>query len=214
MRRHYIMALALAALPHLAHAQQQKSAPGEVRLGGEAALEATLEAGLPAAPVREAIAAGRAKGASAARIDRAAAQAHARLRTAADILHRGRDGARDRDAEIVAGAEALASGARSSDLQRLRKSAAQGRSLTGSLRALAELSAGGMDPAAASAALAGQLRAGAGDAEITKHARLLRAGGGGAAAAAVGVTGSLGAAGAATSVGASLGASVGVGGLR
>ena len=215
MRRHHIIiGLALSAMPLVAHGQQTPATAGDARLGGEAALSATLQEGLPAAPVREAIAAGRAKGASAARIDHAAAQAHGRLRTAAHVLARGPGGGGNRDAEIIAGAEALASGARPGHLERLRAAAAPGRSLAVSLRALADLSARGIDPAAASARLATRLRAGASDAEITDPARRLRAGAGGEAAASVGVAGTLRAPGAAAAVGSTLGASLGVGGLR
>lgn len=138
--------------------------------GGEAALAATAEAGLPQAPVRSIIAEGRARGASAAEIDRAALTVQSRLEASARALRENGEGAAASDAEIVAGAEALASGARPQDLSKLRDSAPADRSLTASLSALAELTATGVAPARAASELAAQLRAGASDAAITRLA--------------------------------------------
>jgi hypothetical protein len=116
--------------------------------------------------VRRIIAEGQARGASAAEIDRAALAVHARLNAAFGALHSRGDGATASEAEVVAGAEALASGARPADLAKLRDSSPADRSLAVSLTTLAELTAAGMDPARATAQLTSHLGAGAPDAAI------------------------------------------------
>jgi hypothetical protein len=135
---------------------------------GSAALEATAAAGLPEAHVRRAIREGEAKGASRARIDRAAMEAHGRVRGAAELFaERGNGGRAASEAEITAAAEAMASGASRADISRLRNAAPADRSLVVSLEALAQLSASGMGARDASGHIASRLRSGASDAEIT-----------------------------------------------
>ena len=163
------LGMTLMAVPVLTAAQTTQSidasaiARAEARrhpasAGGETALQATIEADLPEAPVRRAIAEGEAKGASADRIDRATMGIHARLMLARQSLSGGERRRRPSDAEIVAGADALAAGAGARDLQRLRDAAPEDGSLAASLTALATLRSGGaagseaVDAARASAA--------------------------------------------------------------
>jgi hypothetical protein len=147
-----------------ASAGDSRGAEGQA--GGEAALAATVAAGLPEAPVRRVIAEGRARGASEAQVDRAAMAVHTRLRASMQALATSGEGTAASATEIEAGAEALASGARPRDLRRLADAAPADRSLTASLQALARLSSAGVDPARASGQLAAGLQAGASDAAI------------------------------------------------
>lgn len=234
MKTHMMIAgIALAALPALAQAQSTVTVSGQAkaeartegsRVHGQAALEATAAAGLPEAPVRRTIAEGDAKGASSAAIDRAAMSTHTRLRVAREAL--SRDGERARrasDAEIVAGADAMASGATAAELRTLRDSAPERRSLTASLTALGELRGSGAG-ADAAASIAARLRGGASDAAIASlAASATSAASLGAGVAAGTVAGAAGAASAGTAVnaaagvgsavGAGIGAAASVGGI-
>lgn len=179
--------------------------------GGDAALQATAEAGLPAASVHRVIAEGQARGASAAEIDHAALAVHARLRAAAEAIVDERRPAPSH-AEIEAGAEAIAAGAAPKDLERIGDAAPSDRSLTASLTALAQLTANGGDAGRVAADLAGRLQAGASDEAIASLAGSANgaAGIGGAAVdAAAGVTGTVGAGIGAVGVGGSVIGSVG-----
>ena len=147
-----------------------ESRAAEGHAGGEAALAATVAAGLPEAPVRRVIAEGRARGASRAQVDRAATTVHARLRASMQALGSSAEGSPATGAEIEAGAEAIASGARPADLRSLAEAAPADRSVTASLRALARLSSAGVDPARATAELAAGLEGGASDAAIAELA--------------------------------------------
>lgn len=148
-----VAGLALLALPAVASAQ--------ATVGADAALRATVEADLPEAPVRRVIAEGEAKGASEAEIGRAAMRVHHRLRVASEALARDQGpGGRASDAEIVAGAEAMAAGATVAELRALRSAASSGGSLTASLNALAGARNGGAAGGAASGSGAAALGAG------------------------------------------------------
>lgn len=154
-----IAALALLALPTALSAQTGANATGA------AAAEATVQAGLPEAPVRRTIEEGRARGASAAQVERAALAVQARLSSSRDAL-RSEGRHQPTEAEIIAGAEAIQSGARPSDLRRVRRAAPAGRSVTTSLTVLAELTARGEHPGRAAEAIAGRLRAGHDDVAV------------------------------------------------
>lgn len=173
--------IALAILPAAAGAQttlgaegsasaraETRGSQGETRseARGEAALRANAQAGLPEAPVRRTIAEGEARGASAASIDRAAMQVHTRLRIAQETLTRGEERRRPSDAEIVAGAEAMAAGAARADLEKVRDATPRKRTMTASLSALAQLRGRGIDGASAASAIAARLESGASDREI------------------------------------------------
>lgn len=158
-------------------ASTAKESPRGPRTGGEAALAATIAAQLPDAPVRRLIAEGKARGASASSIDRAAFTVHSRLSASAEALATSTDGAHRSDAEIIAGAEAIAGGARPEDLEKLRDAAPPERSLAASLTALASLTASGVEPTRAVASLAAQLQAGASDTAISSMAAKAAAGG-------------------------------------
>ncbi|HEU5040019.1 MAG TPA: hypothetical protein VFT84_04300 [Gemmatimonadales bacterium] len=205
-----IVGAALLAWPMAAGAQ--------VSAEGNAALAATVEAGLPEMPVRRVIAEGEARGASAAEVDRAATSVYTRLKASADALgSAGRTQGAASSAEIEAGAEALAHGASTADLRKLRESAPTDRSIETSLQALVRLTASGLDPAEATARVAGSLRAGESDAAI---ARL--AGGSAVASSGANVTAAAGAAAGATagltgasgSVMGTLNSGVGIGPIR
>lgn len=229
--RQIITAVALLALPALAEAQTatrvEGSATAQARGTGQgggsaaAALSATAAAGLPQAPVRSTIAEGEARGASREAVGRAAMRSYLRLQTARGALTGDQDRPRrPSDAEIVAGAEALAAGSTEAELRELRDAAPPQRDMTASLHALAELRARGMGGAEAASALAAQLRAGASDGAITALAagadslaelRAGVAGAGAAADAAAGIGGVIGGAGA--SLGVAAGVSAVVGGI-
>ena len=175
-----IPALMLLCLPTMAHAQStarveaNASARAEARSGnsgaaGQAALSANAAAGLPEAPVHRTIAEGEAKGASRSEIDRAAMATHTRLRVARETL--SDDGERRvSDAEITAGASALASGATRAELGRVRDAAPAQRSLAASLNALAQLHTRGLGGMQAAASIATRLRQGASDQAISGFA--------------------------------------------
>lgn len=158
-----LSALALAIVPHALSAQSGAEANATV------ALEATARAGLPEAPVRRTIEEGRARGASEAQVDRAALAVHARLHASRDAL---RDESRPEptSAEIVAGADALLSGARPTDLHRVRDAAPAERSLAASLSALAELTSRGENPSAVSGAIAAGIASGVSDNDLLRLA--------------------------------------------
>jgi hypothetical protein len=145
-----------------------RAGSGEVAGSGAAAIDATMAAGLPPEPVARVIAEGRAKGMSAARIDRAAMEMQIRMEAARAALER--ENRRASDAEIVAGAEALAAGASTVDLRAVGDAAPNERSLEVSLATLAEMRAGGTDGAEAAARIAARLRAGAADQAIASLA--------------------------------------------
>lgn len=73
-------------------------------------------------------------------------------------------------AEVEAAAAALAAGASSSDIERIRDSAPDDRSVTISLRALARMTARGISSSRAAAAISAQLTRGADDAAISRVA--------------------------------------------
>lgn len=153
-----------------ANASTEARVETQERTGGEAALEATAASQLPEAPVRRVIAEGEARGASATEIDHAAMTVHSRLRASFDALTSAKGESAASQAEIEAGAEAIASGARPENVKKLREAAPADRSLTASLTALASLTAAGANPTRATAELASQLQAGASDGAIANLA--------------------------------------------
>ncbi|MBW3628408.1 MAG: hypothetical protein KY464_03840 [Gemmatimonadetes bacterium] len=158
----------------------------------EAVLHATAAADLPEAPVRRAIAEGEAKGASPAAVERAALSAHTRLRIAREALAReGKEARRPSDAEIVAGAEAMASGAASTELVTIRDAAPARRDLAASLNVLASLHARGFHGGEAASAIAARLKAGASDTVISSAAATARSAAELGLVSSVGATGSL-----------------------
>ena len=203
-----------AALSVMQHRGEQTSVPAS---GADAVLEAAIRSGLPEAPLRRVITQGRARGASAAEIERAAIVVGARLEASARALIGGARGRAASAAEIEAGAEALARGARTTEIEGLRDAAPSGRSLVVPLTVLAELGASGAGRAELAADLAARVRAGASDATLYRIARdaspaeVLPGGsrpvGGGADAVIRAGVGGLGISGAASG-------SVGIGGLR
>ena len=223
-----IAALTILSLPVAAGAQTgaRMDATAETRTeirqgdmtGGEAAIRANVAAGLPEAPVRRAIAEAEARGATRAEIDRAAMQAHTRLRVARSSLSGGRHRREASNLELTAGAEALASGATQAELLRVRDAAPRGRRLEASLTALAELNSRDFDGMSAATAIATRLRGGASDQAISSFAANARSAAdlastesGTSAATSTTVDAAAGLGGAVQSAGASLGASVGGG---
>jgi hypothetical protein len=134
-----------------------------------------------------------------------------RVQVATESLARqGRDGKRVEPtvAEREAGARALAAGATRAELTRIRDAAPDGRDMTASLSALAELRAAGMSGGRAASQIASRLRSGASDRAITTYAA--------DASAALQVRGSGGVGSATSGLGVGLGAvgSLGAGILR
>lgn len=175
MKTTLITTAMLALLAGAGHAQTTirtensaaaSASAGSSTIAGEAAMQQTVELGLPTAHVSSVIAEGRARGATVAQIDQAALAAHARLQASRDAL-RGDLRASPTDAEIEAGASALASGAEVSALADLRSAAPADRSLTASLHALASLTAQGLTSSAAATELAAMLTAGATDSQLS-----------------------------------------------
>jgi hypothetical protein len=129
-----------------------------------------------------------------------------RVQVATESLARQRRGGKRVEptvAEREAGARALAAGATRAELARIRDAAPDGRDMTASLSALAELRAAGMSGGRAASQIASRLRSGATDRAITTYAadataalELRGSGGVGSATsglgAGLGVAGSLG----------------------
>lgn len=193
MRKHFmILGVALLAVPGVASAQSgvhvqgstkvrveargasseqpqgsttQGSAHGATRAEAHAAVRAAAKAGLPEAPIRRVVSQGEARGASEAQISQAAANVLVRLQTAREALKDNGE-RQPSEAEITAGAEALAAGATRIDLEQLSQAAPAGRSLVASLTTLAQLRASGAE-ASAAAEIAAGLSAGLSDGVIS-----------------------------------------------
>jgi hypothetical protein len=155
----------------------------------DVSVRAAADAGLPAEVVARAAADARAYGASEAQAARAAADACTRLAVSRAALGSGGD-RQPAQAEIAAGARAMAAGASQADLSVLARRAPERRSLTASLDALARLGARSGDFHGSAAAIAAQLGRNASDRAITSLAAtgsvdaMLRGGSGGLDAAA------------------------------
>jgi hypothetical protein len=139
--------------------QEQNTQPRSA----EAVIRATAEAGLPEAPVRRTVAGGEAKGAGEAEVTRAALRTQGRLMVARDALES--EGEREpSQKEITLGAEFLARGGSSADLERVADAAPEGRSLEASLQTMLSLGgSGGSTSGEISSRIAAQLQAGASD---------------------------------------------------
>ena len=178
----------------------------QARGGADAEVRLAVRAGLPREPVARAAARARARGHTEAHAARAAAEVRTRLQTSHDaIVASGRSAT---EAEITAGADALAQGAGRADLSAIARRAPEDRQLTASFRALARLGARSDNFSQAAAAIATRLESGTSDRAIGRLAAtgsvnaMLRgtAGGlnagaratGGVSGAAGGVTGTVG----------------------
>jgi len=171
-------AVAALAIPAAAAAQVETKATVGARVGvdapaaqgglsADATVRATADAGLPDAPVRRAVARSRSRGASEAETARIAAEVQARLIASRDALSdNGRRVASN--AEITAGADAMAKGATRAELALLARSAPPRRSLVASVDALARLGTRSGDFARSATTIAGRLQAGASDPSITR----------------------------------------------
>ncbi|HEX8674475.1 MAG TPA: hypothetical protein VF710_21425, partial [Longimicrobium sp.] len=171
-------AVAALAIPAALAAQVETKATVGARVGvdapaaqtglsADATVRATADAGLPDAPVRRAVARSRSRGNSEAETARIAAEVQARLIASRDAL--SNDGRRvATNAEITAGADAMAKGATRAELSLLARSAPPRRSLVASVDALARLGTGSGDFARSATTIAGRLRAGASDPSITR----------------------------------------------
>ena len=178
-----------------------------------------MRAGLPREPVARAAANARARGHSEGQAARAAAEVRARLQASNEaIVASGRTAT---EAEIIAGADALAAGASRADLAVIARRAPEDRQLTASFRALARLGAENGAFAQAAAAIATRLESGTGDRAIGRLAgtgsvdAMLRGTTGGLNAGARATTGVSGAAGGVLGGGARVtgGATGGLGGI-
>lgn len=144
----------------------QQQARGGTSVNAEVQL--AVRAGLPRAPVARAAARARAEGRSEAEAARAAAAVRTRLQASQrTIVGSGRTAT---DAEVIAGADAMAAGAGQADLAVIARRAPRDRQLTASFHALARLGAedGGFPRAAA--AIATRLEAGTSDRAIDRLA--------------------------------------------
>lgn len=130
----------------------------------DAEVQAAARAGLPEEAVARAGARARARTRSEAQAARAAAETRARLQVAHDVMADA--GRRPSDAEMIAGADALAQGAGRADLAVIARRAPDDRQLTASYRALARLGARGGDFGGAAAAIATRLQSGTSDRAI------------------------------------------------
>jgi hypothetical protein len=134
----------------------------------DAEVQLAVRAGLPREPVARAAAQARARGRSEAQAARAAAEVRTRLQASHDaITASGRTAI---DAEIIAGADALAQGASRADLAVIARRAPQDRQLTASFRALVRLGARDDNFAQAAAAIATRLESGTSDRAIGRLA--------------------------------------------
>jgi hypothetical protein len=134
----------------------------------DAEVQATVRADLPREPVVRAAQRARARGRSEAEAARAAAQARVRLQTAQEAMVTS--GRTATDAEIVAGADAMAAGAARADLERIARRAPDERELTASFSALARLGSRSGDFSGASSAIAARLASGTSDRNIGRLA--------------------------------------------
>lgn len=138
------------------------------RAGADAEVRLAARAGLPEEPVARAASRARARGRSEAEAARAAAETRGQLEASHEaIVSAGRDAS---DAEVTAGAEAMAAGAAQADLARIADSAPEERSLTASFRALTRLGARDGDFSEAATAIATRLEGGSSDRAITRLA--------------------------------------------
>lgn len=154
-----------------AGAETQGRGEREQARGGasaDAEVQLAVRAGLPGAPVQRAADRAHARGASQAEAARAAAQVRARLQTSHDaIVASGRAAS---EAEVIAGADALARGAAQTDLEVIADSAPRGRRLTASFQALTRLGAQSGSFSQAAGAIATRLQSGTSDRAITRLA--------------------------------------------
>lgn len=166
--RNAILVVALTLAPALAAAQSEAAAGADTRTEFSAETRARLTAmlevarrkGLPAEPVNDRIAEGRAKGATEPEIVAASATTLAQLELSqAALVRAGRE--RPSDAEISWGAQLLARGASSVQLTALAGRESGERRLDTALEVLLDLTAQGLPVDRALAAVGGAGTAGA-----------------------------------------------------
>jgi hypothetical protein len=139
------------------------SAEGRARL--EATFQAALEKRLPTEPMADRMAEGQAKGANEAQIIAATQQTEAQLEASQQALIRaGRQ--RPSDEEVARGAQVIARGATSAQLEAFVRHAPSGRGLEVAFEVLTQLSARGVPVDQALTVIGAKLEAGASDGRL------------------------------------------------